>query len=152
MNGFVIQYDKSRFPKRPKRPDGTFGCRGCGGDIPPKRKAWCSRACAHRYDPGLVINQVKQRDKGICQMCGFDCFAAKREWMTRRWDNPRPKRPPRAEYDHIVPFSEGGLTVIENMRTLCHDCHLKVTLEWRKQRRIKQVPPLDPQSPYEGQV
>jgi 5-methylcytosine-specific restriction endonuclease McrA len=38
----------------------------------------------------------------------------------RAWRRAKPKKP---EYDHIVPFSEGGLTVLENMRTLCRPCH-----------------------------
>jgi 5-methylcytosine-specific restriction endonuclease McrA len=44
---------------------------------------------------------------------------------------------PRPEFDHIVPFCEGGLTVLENMRTLCHDCHTKRTADWHKERAEK---------------
>lgn len=38
------------------------------------------------------------------------------------------------EMDHIIPFSEGGLTVIENVRTLCCVCHKKRTKKWHKER------------------
>lgn len=39
------------------------------------------------------------------------------------------------EMDHIIPFSEGGLTVLENVRTLCILCHKKRTKKWHKDRR-----------------
>jgi hypothetical protein len=39
------------------------------------------------------------------------------------------------EMDHIVPFSEGGLTVLENVRTLCVVCHKKRTKKWHKDRK-----------------
>ncbi len=38
------------------------------------------------------------------------------------------------EMDHIIPFSEGGLTVIENVRTLCIICHKHRTKTWHKSR------------------
>lgn len=39
------------------------------------------------------------------------------------------------EMDHIIPFSEGGLTVLENVRTLCVLCHKKRTKKWHKERK-----------------
>ena len=44
------------------------------------------------------------------------------------------------EMDHIIPFSEGGLTVIENVRTLCALCHKKRTQQWRAKIRMKRKP------------
>jgi len=43
------------------------------------------------------------------------------------------------EMDHVVPFSEGGITVLENVRTLCVPCHKKRTKHWHKARK----PPKD---------
>jgi hypothetical protein len=40
------------------------------------------------------------------------------------------------QMDHIMPFSEGGLTVIENVQTLCVLCHKKKTKLWHKERTI----------------
>lgn len=43
-----------------------------------------------------------------------------------------------------VPFSEGGPTTLENMRTLCRPCHVEVTAMWRKAKaeaKKKQVQP-----------
>jgi 5-methylcytosine-specific restriction endonuclease McrA len=46
----------------------------------------------------------------------------------------------RGEYDHIIPHIEGGLFVAENIRLLCHGCHVKRTSEWRKERnRLKKA-------------
>ena len=44
---------------------------------------------------------IRLRDKCICQLCGG--FG---------WD-----------VDHIVPHAEGGLSVLENLRVLCHRCN-----------------------------
>ena len=52
--------------------------------------------------------------------------AALKEWK---------RNSPRAEFDHIVPHSEGGLFVLENIRLLCRACHLERTRQWRKERK-----------------
>jgi 5-methylcytosine-specific restriction endonuclease McrA len=89
----------------------------------------------------MVKIAVRQRDKDVCATCGYDCRAARKEWVrlcheknlhTRSFaamDLACHRKP---EYDHIIPFSEGGLTVVENMRTLCSACHKTRTAEWRK--------------------
>lgn len=156
---------KARYPEL-RRVDGKTVCRGCGGDIPKGRHAWCSRECYEARCPQMVIYFVKQRDKGICQLCGTDTNVAIQAW---RMEKPMPpkykdvwnkwpydgmgymrtpeyqeylrlvkswkRRSPKAEYDHIIPFSEGGPTTVDNMRTLCRACHLKVTTEWRLRKR-----------------
>lgn len=40
------------------------------------------------------------------------------------------------EADHIIPHSEGGEYVLENMRTLCVPCHKKRTKQWHKVRKL----------------
>lgn len=107
-------YGKSRFPKIP----GNGLCRGCHQPVPKGRQTWCSNACYDRFCPRRVLFYVRQRDKHVCQICG--------ERVTGR-----------EEYDHIIPFSEGGLTVLENMRTLCHPCHVERTKQWRLGRASK---------------
>lgn len=54
----------------------------------------------------------------------------KRMWMVRK---------PKEEYDHIIPFSEGGLTILENMRTLCSPCHKTRTRLWHAERKLKKA-------------
>ena len=134
-------YGRGRFPKQIAK--GT--CRGCHGPITaPRRKTWCSDACKKKYDPYWVKHAIIARDKHICQICGMDIWQAQLAWRRARpvgrfyihedfaaWSKARPKE----EHDHIVPFSEGGKTVVENMRTLCGACHKKRTAEWRKAKK-----------------
>jgi 5-methylcytosine-specific restriction endonuclease McrA len=133
-----IIYGRSRYPKLiAKRV-----CRGCQNPVPSNRQTWCSNKCYERYEPRNVKLAVAKRDNGICQRCGLDINAAYSEWRAREpnrgkywldWCAWRRKKP-KPEYDHIVPFCEGGLTVLENMRTLCVACHKIVTKEFHKRR------------------
>ena len=50
---------------------------------------------------------IYRRDNGICKMCGAHC-----EW--NNW-----------EADHIIPWSCGGQTAIENGQVLCPSCNSK---------------------------
>lgn len=50
---------------------------------------------------------IFRRDKGVCRRCGAQC-----EWNA--W-----------EADHIVPWSRGGKTEIENGQVLCPSCNSK---------------------------
>lgn len=136
-------YSKSRFPKQIA--PGT--CRGCHQPVTAKRrKTWCSDACKKKYDPYWVKRAVIERDKHICQICGLDIRAAYVAWRKarpatgyfmqpawREWFKGKVKE----EYDHIIPFCEGGATVVENMRTLCQKCHRERTAQWRKERAKK---------------
>ena len=137
-----VVYTRNRFPKQIA--EGL--CKGCHEPITAKRRtSWCCDECKKRYDPYWVKRAVIARDKHICQMCGLDIRAAELAWRRTRppgshsfydadfqtWRRARPKE----EYDHIVPFCEGGLTILENMRTLCGACHKKRTAEWRRQKK-----------------
>lgn len=156
---FKLSYGKGRFPIRQKRPDGEWGCRGCGALIPKGRQTWCSNVCLRLHHPFHVIHAVKQRDKGICQLCFADIKSLYSEWYKLRPKNPQgviynseagriafaeyyqflrrwERDCPDAEYDHVVPFSEGGLTILDNMRTVCGPCHRKRTREWHVKRKL----------------
>lgn len=121
---------KSRFPAL-KKVDGKIVCRGCGGAIPKGRRTWCNLFCKKQHDPFYVIQAVKNRDKGICQLCGILTGIGHRRWGLVGPSLPKP------EYDHIIPFSEGGPTSPENMRTLCRPCHVMVTRLWRQAKAAK---------------
>lgn len=143
MSEHKVVYTRSRFPKQIAK--GL--CKGCHAPITAKRRtSWCSDECKKRYDPYWVKHAIIARDRHICQLCGLDIHAAHLAWRNARpaggvgemfvaqfsaWRKARPKE----EYDHIVPFSEGGKTVVENMRTLCGACHKKRTAEWRKAKK-----------------
>jgi 5-methylcytosine-specific restriction protein A len=123
-------------------------CRWCRGIVQRPRRTFCSDACVHewkiRSSPWYVRQQVKKRDKGTCQLCGFNVIKAHREWTRSKppasdrtarkaWRAARP----RWEADHIVPVADGGGECgLENYRLLCRPCHVKVTLEWRASRAL----------------
>ncbi|OFW10750.1 MAG: hypothetical protein A3H96_04515 [Acidobacteria bacterium RIFCSPLOWO2_02_FULL_67_36] len=87
--------------------------------------------------------EVKKRDKGVCQSCGFDVVRAHREWRRarppatdragrKRWRAARPLW----EADHIVPVADGGGECgLDNYRLLCRACHLAVTTAWRASKK-----------------
>jgi 5-methylcytosine-specific restriction enzyme A len=52
------------------------------------------------------------RDGYTCQLCGAVATDA----------------------DHIVPHAAGGLDTLENLRALCHRCHLRETGRWAGSR------------------
>lgn len=144
MKPYQITYNRSRFPECKKREDGTFGCRGCGGDIPKGRLTWCSKKCCDTFHPAFVISNVRKRDNEICALCNRDMKVQKRDWMKLKPDYRQSgwavhqqwlRECPNVNYDHIVPFSEGGMTVLENIRTLCEPCHKKRTKDWHRDRR-----------------
>jgi len=137
---------KSRFPNlftdesgQPLRGlNGRLLCRGCAREVPEGRRTWCSQVCIRKYHPREVKLVVWMRDKGTCRRCSLDLVAQFR----RRHPNTKRKTykhfqyyyPRGVEFDHFMPFSEGGPTIAENMRVLCRKCHSKVTAEWRRQK------------------
>ena len=141
---FRIIYGPGRHPIQQKRADGKLGCRGCGAEIPKGRSSWCSRECYIRFDPACVLSAAKMRDKEVCCVCGHDYKAARDEWVRQCHEaginsksclaKMRFPYPHKIEYDHIIPFSEGGLTVVENIRSLCEKCHKDRTRHWHHQR------------------
>ena len=107
-------YDKrSRYPLIVEKGK----CRGCQTAVPKGRQTWCSNTCYARHYWPIVCREVFKRDAGICQICFV---------KVARW-----------ECDHIVPFSEGGLSVVENCRVLCVPCHKKRTAEHRRSKKTK---------------
>lgn len=132
-------HGRNRFPK--KQAKGI--CRGCRGNITEKRRqTWCSDSCKEKFDPFFVKQAVRKRDK-VCVFCGREAY---RNRDIRGWDYKMPYAEWistrkemmmfRAEYDHIIPHSEGGLFTVENIRLLCHSCHVKRTTEWRRGKSL----------------
>jgi 5-methylcytosine-specific restriction endonuclease McrA len=121
-------------------------CRWCRGPVTWPRRTFCGDACVHewkiRSSPWYVRQQIKKRDRGICQLCGVDVLKAHRAWRReqpstrdraarRAWREARP----RWEADHIVPVADGGGECgLENYRLLCRGCHVATTTAWRAQR------------------
>lgn len=63
--------------------------------------------CETRYISSQIKKEVYLRDKGKCQNCKSDY---------------------KLEYDHILPFNQGGKSTLSNLRLLCFSCN---------QRRLK---------------
>lgn len=97
-------------------------CRYCGGEIPERRRTFCSgRAtrytrlgfgCVHKWllrtNPGYARRCVWIRDRGKCAICGKICLKRGKYWQA----------------DHIIPVIEGGADFgLDNLRTLCTECH-----------------------------
>ena len=49
--------------------------------------------------------QVLKRDKYTCQQCH--------------------KQSDKLQVDHIVPVRKGGLNGLQNLKTICYDCHIE---------------------------
>ncbi len=52
--------------------------------------------------------QVLMRDGNRCRLCGVECNDGLHN----------------IHFDHIIPWSKGGETVLENLQVLCSDCNL----------------------------
>ena len=134
----IPAYGRRRYPQQPAK----RMCRGCGKPVPSNRQTWCSNECYHKFDPMHVKWAVDERDARVCKLCGMDMKKEETNWLAKQPDRNKDwlewcrwkKLRPVVEYDHIIPFCEGGLTVLENMRTLCVPCHRKVTKEFRARR------------------
>ena len=141
-------------------PNGRRLCGICGTEVPPGRRAWCSESCVHEWNlrssGSYMRHHVKQRDAGICAICGLDC--PKLDRILRRASESLRTMPlvcpdgahryafrfhvrqemyrslgfvpDRAfwEVDHVVPVVRGGGSCgLDNLRTLCVPCHRNET-------------------------
>ncbi len=135
----------------PKGPGGGNLCRWCNLEVPGgRRRTFCSAWCVHewrlRSDPGYLRDQVFQRDRGVCALCGIDTRAA---WNRLRRLPPHRRRDELAQWsvrlrgpgarrslwdaDHILPVAEGGGECdLDNLRTLCLKCHRQATADLRR--------------------
>jgi 5-methylcytosine-specific restriction endonuclease McrA len=132
-----------RLPCMPPRADGHCVC----GEPLPRRKSgelsrsrrWCSEKCSEQatlrhYWPEARSAALarNRRAGGLCDHCGSVDPG-------RRTDGKRYRYRSRFEVNHIVPLngsqrSWSCLNHSENLETLCHSCHLKVTNAQRLQR------------------
>lgn len=94
-------------------------------------------------------NQYRYFQNGIFEREKYDAALKIAHRHERRWRDAAKKRmvamraegwPHHAcrdwwEMDHVTPYSEGGLTILENVRTLCVLCHKKRTKKWHKDRK-----------------
>jgi 5-methylcytosine-specific restriction protein A len=133
----------------PKGPHGRNLCRWCGEETPKGRFTFCSDGCVHawriRSDPGYLREQVFRRDRGVCAQCGLDTeslrkdmrkldYAARRRFE-KDWGIDGLGRRSLWDADHILPVCEGGGECdLDNIRTLCLNCHRQATAALRARR------------------
>lgn len=133
----------------PKDENGFTLCRWCQSPVKPPRRTMCSPECVHeiliRTNGKYVRDCVFKRDKGICKICSIDTKKIAKEALSLEGEDRNKfllsknislkrkiwKRKHGGglwDADHIVPVKKGGGTCgLENFRTLCIDCHKKVT-------------------------
>lgn len=98
MAQYQIQ-PRHRFPNL--RPDGTKQCVWCGKSLQGRRQRWCSRECVDDYtlhtDWNSIRRHVRERDLGVCAICGIDTYAEKEKWrglaLARREGRGLPSKP-----------------------------------------------------------
>lgn len=143
--------------------DGYRCCRYCGGSVIPPRRTFCSADCIHEYrlrSSGSYLREcVYLRDHGICAICGLDT-----KELAKTLSRMSPDDPARDilmkqnnihktrkiklrkcggglwDADHIVQVQDGGGECgLENIRTLCIQCHKLITASSRSRssNRIK---------------
>lgn len=123
---------------------------------------FCSQTCAREYwmvsNNDYMRDQVFEAEHGICQLCKFDAHSFYRqirdtkdlqkraELITKskfhslcaKTKEQMVKKPVAGQFwhaDHIVPvWQGGGQCDIDNLRTLCVTCHLKVSAQQAGQR------------------
>jgi 5-methylcytosine-specific restriction endonuclease McrA len=136
-----------------KGPNGRTLCRWCNLETPPPgRRTFCSEWCVNewrlRTDPGYLREQVFERDRGVCALCGIDCLAELRRLKRLRrvhraaawaaWGLRPRQRASLWDADHIVPVAEGGGECdLSNIRTLCIRCHREATRELQGRLRSR---------------
>jgi 5-methylcytosine-specific restriction protein A len=132
----------------PVGPNGRPLCRKCSAEIArgSGRRTFCSETCVvHwkiRTQPEFAALHVHARDKGVCALCTRDCEALYRKIrvtkrarrLARLAELALPayllRRKRYWEVDHITPVIEGGGSCgLENLRTLCWECHKRATRE-----------------------
>jgi len=103
------------FPTR-KDAEGHDLCRRCRTVLSGRKTSWCGKECLKIVLLLVHWPRMRQfilrRDKRKCQVCGLQG----------------------KEVDHIIEVQDGGLSVAENLRTLCHSCHVKKTTEMKRKR------------------
>lgn len=137
----------------PLGPSGRPQCRKCGSEIVKGsgRRTFCGDACVVewkiRTQPDFAAERVHARDKGVCVTCFRDCDALHRKVRVTKWAARKRRmaelglpdyllrRRRYWEVDHITPVVEGGGSCgLENLRTLCWECHRKATRELAAKR------------------
>jgi len=129
--------------------EGRCSLAACGKPLTGRQTRWCSRKCTrvflvnHQWTPAQLA--ALKRDGYTCRHCGF-CPGKQPDRIGRMiWR----RRHHGMEVNHIAPLNGRGYRIgcvhhQENLETLCHSCHLEVTMRQRaiqEKRRSRMVKP-----------
>jgi len=98
-------------------------CDRCGTPLTGRQTRWCSKTCSASIAENHYWNQARwaamRRDGGKCVRCGN----------------------PGHEVNHIVPrngagYGSGCWHHLDGLETLCHSCHVAVTNEQARERKL----------------
>lgn len=98
------------------------GCDNCGSPLTGRRTRWCTTECRRWFERNHMWSAARtaavKRDGDRCVLCG--CKNG-------------------LEVNHITPrrgrgYGTGCHNHLDNLETLCHDCHVRVT---KRQRRAR---------------
>ena len=165
-------------PRHDRGPGGRLLCRVCGAEVAGRRRTFCSAKCVDVYLSAVswphVVQKVGERDRGVCRICGLDCWLLERvlahvrysSWAVtgeERQENRKMVRDTlralglRAhgslwEVHHIVERKRGGTDDLANLMTLCRQCHADETRRFaaeraRERRDAKPLPLFDGAKP-----
>ena len=112
------RYTASHHFEKIKTPAGGYFCIFCGHAVPKRTKLkwYCDKKCLDDFNvrTGFFKYKIWDRDKKTCTIC----------------------RKPGTEIDHIIPVVEGGgCCGLDNLRTLCTQCHREETNKLMQRRR-----------------
>ncbi|NNV07137.1 HNH endonuclease [Geobacillus sp. MMMUD3] len=113
-------------PIKEKDNPATFQyCRWCGAGLKDKRRRYCSKEHAEKWlvEVLFVEDYQRQRDRAMKR----DNFACQRCGMTRREHYEAFNQD--LHTHHIVPRSWGGSNYMDNLITLCRNCHVEIHRE-----------------------
>lgn len=137
-------------------------CTWCGKPVGKGRRTWCSAACVEafrdQYDWQACRRKVGKRDHGVCARCGADTQKQYRimSWLRRAHElSSHEIREVAAvlgvpvhyrafwEAHHREARHEGGGHNLDNIETVCIECHKAETAAQRKRwAEAKRVRPL----------
>lgn len=151
------QYKKHGIPPIIRNAQGQILCRYCSTIVKSPRRVFCSAECAYEYniriDTNFARQEVKKRDKGICQICKRDCIKLQRELQYLSIEEriiiaeelgfplfrvKSKKCKSLWDMDHATPVVLGGGSCgLDNLRTLCCVCHAVETFELKQELKNK---------------
>jgi len=119
--------------------NGVKMCAMCQINPLPKGKIrYCSDECSKDSMVRAGFNlswRLWDRDKGICADCGCQCeHPSKKVYSSASYEAGKHY----AEVDHIIPVEEGGGSCgLDNLQTLCHNCHVAKSALQKKTKAEK---------------